>query len=384
MTETTRIPLSVPVIEGNAWTYVKECLDTGWISSAGKFVGDFEEAIANIAGIPYAVATVNGTAALQIALIVAGVKAGQGVIAPNLTFVASLNAISHLNAIPVLIDAEADGWQMDLDLLEDYLANSCEKVEQGVRSPEGLIITAILPVHVLGNIGHARRLMSLAKQYDLTVVEDSTEALGSTYEGKSAGSFGLLGTFSFNGNKILSTGGGGMIVTSNEQLAIRAKHLTTTAKTRPDEYFHDEIGYNYRLVNLLAAVGVSQAEVFSETLATRRHIESHYRESLAGVGDITFAKVLPEVNPNGWLTTFRTGQMRELLASLTQSGIECRPLWVPMNQLPMFAACPFIGEHDVSGGLYESCISIPSSGNLTPEQGERVIDHIKRFYEQHA
>ncbi|MGH1359571.1 MAG: aminotransferase class I/II-fold pyridoxal phosphate-dependent enzyme [Burkholderiaceae bacterium] len=384
MTETARIHLSVPVIEGNAWTYVKECLDTGWISSAGKFVGDFEQAIAGLAGAPYAVATVNGTAALQIALLVAGVEAGQGVIAPNLTFVASLNAISYLNAVPVLIDAEADGWQMDLDLLEDYLANSCERVEQGVRSPEGLIITTILPVHVLGNIGHVRRLMALAEQYGLTVVEDSTEALGSTYEGQSAGTFGRLGTFSFNGNKILSTGGGGMIVTGDEQLARRAKHLTTTAKTRPDEYFHDEVGYNFRLVNLLAAVGLSQAEVFPDTLATRRRIEGHYRQALAGVGDITFARVLPDVNPNGWLTTFRTRHMRELLASLTQAAIECRPLWVPMNQLPMFANCPFIGEQNVSGQLYESCISIPSSGNLTAEQGERVIDHIKHFYEQQA
>ncbi|MFK7967505.1 MAG: aminotransferase class I/II-fold pyridoxal phosphate-dependent enzyme, partial [Burkholderiaceae bacterium] len=337
MTDQSPIPLSVPTIEGNAWEYVKHCLDTGWISSAGKYVGEFEQAIAELAGVPHAVATVNGTAALQIALLVAGVQAGEGVIVPNMTFVASANAVSHLHAVPVFVDAERAGWQLDIDLLEDFLANQCEPLAHGVKGPGGLLITAILPVHVLGNIGDIERLCALAEQYKLTVVEDSTEALGSTSYGQSAGTFGRLGTFSFNGNKILSTGGGGMIVTADEALAKRAKHLTTTAKTEAAEYFHDEVGYNYRLVNVLAAIGLSQAEVFSKTLKTRQAIEKRYRDALTGIGDIQFAQVRAEVSPNGWLTTFTTQKMRALLGSLQAAEIDCRPMWVPMNQLPMYA-----------------------------------------------
>ena len=381
MNESARIPLSVPVLEGRAWDYVKDCLDTGWISSAGKYVTEFENAIAEIAGSPYAVATVNGTAALQISLQVAGVLAGEGVIVPNMTFVASVNAISHLNAQPVLIDADADTWQLDLNLLEHYLTNDCVPLARGVRSPNGLIITAILPVHVLGNMGDIRRLMTLAGRFNLTVVEDSTEALGSTSDGQAAGTFGRLGTFSFNGNKILSTGGGGMIVTADQSLAQRAKHLTTTAKTRPDEYFHDEVGYNYRLVNVLAAIGLSQAEVFSETLAKRQRIEAAYRAELSGVGDIRFAQILPGVVPNGWLSTFTTERMRPLLRWLADAEIECRPMWVPMNRLPMYAKFEYVQNSDISGGLYERCLSIPSSVNLAGADIARVVRRIKTFFE---
>jgi len=237
---------------------------------------------------------------------------------------------------------------------------------------------------VLGNIGDIKRLCALAERYRLTLVEDSTEALGSTSGGQSAGTFGRLGTFSFNGNKILSTGGGGMIVTADEALARRAKHLITTAKTEASEYFHDEVGYNYRLVNVLAAIGLSQTEVFSKTLQTRRAIEARYREALSGVGDIQFAQVRPEVSPNGWLTTFTTGQMRPLLASLQAAKIDCRPMWVPMNQLPMYADKLYVTHSNISGQLYEQCISIPSSGNLTDEQASRVIAHITDFYERAA
>lgn len=382
MTEATRIPLSVPVIEDAAWTYVKECLDTGWISSAGKYVAAFEQAIADIAGAPYAVATVNGTAALQIALQVAGIKPGEGVIVPNLTFVASANAVSHCQAVPVLVDVDSATWQMDLDLLEDYLGSQCEPQARGVRTAGGLNITAILPVHVLGNMGDIERLLGIAERFRLTVVEDSTEALGSTAYGRSAGTFGRLGTFSFNGNKILSTGGGGMIVTADAALARRAKHLTTTAKTEPNEYFHDEVGYNYRLVNVLAAIGLAQAENFPASLARRQALEANYRKSLANTGDIEFATVLPSVVPNGWLATFRTGHMRALLQSLNDAQIECRPLWVPMNRLPMYASATYLTKTDVCGQLYESCISIPSSNNLTDSQQARVIEHIQHFYQR--
>lgn len=259
------IPLSIPNISGNEWQYVKECLDTGWISSVGAYVNRFEEALAEYTGARYAVATMNGTAALHIALKLAGVQPGDLVIVPNITFVASCNAITYAGATPLLIDIDPHTWQMDLDLLEEYLAahtalNEGEKRIRPFLRHSGRYIGAIMPVHVLGNMVNMERLMEIAKRYHLPVVEDSTEALGSYYKGKHAGQFGLMGTFSFNGNKIISTGGGGMIVTDDEILAKQAKHLTTTAKVDPFEYRHDAIGYNYRLVNILAAVGVAQME----------------------------------------------------------------------------------------------------------------------------
>ena len=294
------IPLSVPVVNEGAWAYVKECLDTGWISSAGEFVGRFERAIEKITGATHAVATVNGSAALHIALLVAGVRPGDGVLVSDLTFVASANAIRYCGARPVFVDARPDTWQMDVDLLEDWLANQCTQVERGVRTPDGVIVTTIVPVHVLGNMVDMRRLGSVAKRFNLVVVEDSTEALGSVQDGVGAGCHGLLGTCSFNGNKILSTGGGGMVLTDNADLARHAKHLTTQAKTQAAEYHHDEVGYNYRLVNVLAAIGVAQAEGFERTLARRRDAEARYRAELHRLEDIHFADVPHGTVPNCW------------------------------------------------------------------------------------
>lgn len=232
MTDAARIPLSVPLIEGAAWRYVKWCVDTGWISSAGKYFGAFEQAIAELTGARFGVATVNGTAALQVA----GVRLREGVIVPNLRFVSSANAVSPCQAVPVLVDVDLATWKMDLDLLEDYLGHRCEQQARGMRTIDGLLITAILPLHVLGNIGDIERLLWIAELFGLIVVEDSTEALGSTANDRSAGTFGRLGTLSFNGNKILRAGGGGMTVTCDETLAKHAKHLTITVKTVPDEY----------------------------------------------------------------------------------------------------------------------------------------------------
>ncbi len=374
------IPLSVPVVADRAWSYVKECLETGWISSAGSYVARFEQAICDLTGSKFAVATVNGSAALHIAMLVGGVKPGDGVLTANLTFVATVNAIRYANAQPVLVDVRPDTWQMDLDLVEEYLANECERVDRGMRTPEGLVITTVVPVHVLGNMCDMPRLLALAERFGLLVVEDSTEALGSTQAGINAGCHGLLGTCSFNGNKILSTGGGGMVLTQREDLARRAKHLTTQAKTEPAEYFHDEVGYNYRLVNVLAAIGVAQAAGFTETLKRRRTTDANYRQALKGVGDVEFAESLPDVQPNGWLTTFKTARLRELLAVMNAQRIECRPLWVPMNRLPMYSNTNYLSHRAVSDSLYAQCISIPSSSDLTESQQQRVIDTIRIFY----
>lgn len=382
------IPLSVPHLDGNEWEYVKDCLDTGWISSAGSYVNRFEQMIAEYTGARYGVACMNGTAGLHLAQLLAGVKRGDHVIVPNITFVATLNAVTYTGAEPILVDVNPENWQMDLDLLEEFLEKNAYPGNTGAGEEEGRYylqstrrpLKAIVPVHVLGNVGDMDKLLSIAGKYNLEVIEDSTESLGSFYKGKHTGRFGKFGVFSFNGNKIISTGGGGMMVTDDEELAKKAKHLTTQAKASPEEYYHDEIGYNYRLVNVLAAIGVAQMEQFPALLANKRKMDAFYRSELTGVGDITFQQVPDGVETNCWLFTFKTGRMRELLQFLNNNGVQSRPFWVPMNQLPMFAGKIYVTQNNVSAGIYESCISIPSSGGITQQELEEVVKQIKHFY----
>ena len=379
------IPLSIPNINGNEWQYVKDCLDTGWISSAGAYVNKFEEAIQNYTGVKYAIACMNGTAGLQVSLNLVGVSSDEIVIAPNLTFVASLNAISYSGAEIALIDVCEDSWQMDIDLLQNWLANNTStKVVNGktVTSDKisGKKIGAIMPVYVLGGFVDVDKLVEISSTYGIPLIEDSTEALGSFKNGKHAGTFGLTGVLSFNGNKIISTGGGGMILTNDKDIANRAKHITTTAKTDPLNYFHDEVGYNYRLVNVLAAIGVAQMENFESILKRKKEIDVLYRSELRGVGDIKFQENDPNSDPNCWLFTFRTKKMRALLDHLNSHAIQSRPFWTPMNRLPMYSNLKYINNSDVTGKIFSECISIPSSSNLTEIQQEEVINKIKRFY----
>lgn len=380
------IPLSIPNLGGNEWAYVKDCLDTGWISSVGAYVNRFEESIVSFTGTKRAIAAVNGTAALHMALNLVGVDRDCAVLVPNLTFVASLNAISYTGATPIVIDVDAQTWQMDLDLLEEFLvdlAGGAMAPEQGLQW-NGLRVAAIMPVHVLGNLCDMDRLMALAQRFGLAVVEDSTEALGSRYKGRHAGTFGQLGTFSFNGNKIISTGGGGMIVTGDEGLGTRAKHLTTTAKTTSTEYFHDEVGYNYRLVNVLAAIGVAQMEQLPGFLARKKVMDAAYRAGLEGVGDLRFQQISADVDHNCWLHTVATADQQGLIASLRAAQIDCRPFWVPMNRLPMYAGSHYVQRSDVAGSLYGQCVSIPSSTNLGDDDLARVVDTIRQHYQGQA
>lgn len=377
------IPLSVPNVAGNEWQYVKECLDTGWISSAGAYVSRFEEAVAGFAGSKYGVACMNGTAGLHIAQVLCGIGRGDYVIVPNITFIATLNAIKYTGADPILIDVHADDWQMDLDLMETFLSEKTVlKNGQRVLKENGRPVKAIMPVHVLGNVCDMGRLMRIAAQYSLEVIEDSTESLGSFYKKKHSGSFGKFGVFSFNGNKIISTGGGGVIVTDDETLAKKARHLTTQAKISPDEYIHDSIGYNYRLVNVLAAIGVAQMEQLPLFLEMKKQLDAFYRSELEGIEDIRFQKVDPNVDPNCWLFTFRTKKMRPLLRYLNENGVQSRPFWMPMNQLEMFKNDIYYTKNDISDSVYQTAISIPSSTNLTTDQLEQVVGTIKKFYSQ--
>jgi len=383
------IPLSVPLLNGNEWKYVKECLDTGWISSAGSYVTQFEEQIASFVGAKYGIACMNGTVGLHIAQILAGITRDDYVLAPNITFIATLNAIKYTGATPILIDVDPQNWQMDLDLLDNYLNDNVviKKDKDGevhsYHKTNNKRIKAIMPVHVLGNMGDMNRLMEIASKFHLEVIEDSTEALGSYFQKKHAGSFGKFGVFSFNGNKIISTGGGGVIVTDDEVLAKKAKHLTTQAKVSAMEYIHDEIGYNYRLVNVLAAIGVAQMEEFPKLLESKRKMDHFYRTELNGVGDIEFQEVSKEVDANCWLFTFKTKMMRQLLAFLNENGVQSRPFWMPMNQLDMFKDDLFVHNDNQSQKVYETSISIPSSAGITQTEMETVVKTIKLFYSKY-
>ncbi len=369
--------LSGPNIAGNEWKYVKECLDTGWVSSVGSYVTKFENMVAEFAGCKYGVATSNGTSALHISLMLAGVKQGDYVIVPNVTFIASVNSIKYTGADPVLMDVDPNTWQMDLDLLERFFKEETEqRKNECIYRKTNRVIRCIMPVHVLGNICNMDRLMQLARQYNLLVVEDATESLGSYYKGKHSGGFGEIGCFSFNGNKIITTGGGGVIVTNNEEIAKKAKHLTTQAKSDPFEYIHDEVGYNYRLVNVLAAMGVAQMELLPSFIQRKKQIDAFYRSQLTGIGDIQFQEIPAEVDANCWLFTFSSSKQKEILKVLNDHQMQSRPFWVPMNQLRMFTNDVYYHNSDVSGGIYQQCLSIPCSTYITDDELAGVAEKI--------
>lgn len=374
--------LSAPNIAGNEWKYVKDCLDTGWVSSVGSYVDSFEKKLAEFTGAKYAVATSSGTTALHISLLLSGVKQGDYVIVPNITFVASLNSIAYTGADPILMDVNADDWQMDLNLLDQFLLENTYRDDKGLclYKPDNRVIRAIMPVHVLGNMCDIDKLIEIASRHGITIVEDSTESLGSFYKGKHSGTFGQFGCISFNGNKIITCGGGGMILTDNEELAKKAKHITTQAKSDPFEYFHDEIGYNYRLVNVLAAIGVAQMEQLPSFLERKEQIASFYQKNLSGIGDITFQSVSNDSKVNNWLFTIKSKEQKKLLKELNAAKLQSRPFWVPMNQLPMFSTAKFITKDNISTDLYNACLSIPCSTSISDQELHQVTDLIKSVF----
>ena len=377
------IPLSVPNLSGNEWKYIKDCLDSNWVSSVGSYVNKFESEIVNYSGAKYAVATSNGTAALHISLILLNIGFNDYVLVPNLTFVAPVNAIKYTGANPILIDVDPDTWQIDLNLLQTFLERETENVNHScVLKATNRTIKAIMPVHVYGNMCDMNRLIQMADEYHLEVIEDATESLGSKYNGKHAGTFGTLGCLSFNGNKIITTGGGGMIITNNKKLAKKAKHITTQAKSNTLQYIHDETGYNYRLVNILAAMGVAQLEQLPGFIQKKKEITSLYKKKLTGIEDIQFQQIEKDVEPNFWLTAIGTSKQKELLTFLNKNNIESKPLWVPMNQLPMFADDSYITNHNVSNELYNSCVCLPCSTNIVDEDIEFVCQMILSRYKR--
>jgi len=377
------IPLAVPEIRGNEWKYIKECLDSGWVSSGGSFVNRFERELAQHVGANYAVAAVNGTAALHIALLIAGVEPDDEVLIPALTFIAPANAIRYAGAWPVFIDVEPDYWQMDPQKVAEFLDLECCWINRELRNKAtGRRVKAILPVDILGHPVNADDIMQAARKYELVVVEDATESLGAKYKDRSVGCLADVGCFSFNGNKIITTGGGGMIVTDNEAWAARARHLTTLAKQNMVEYVHDEIGYNYRLGNIQAAMGCAQLENLESFVSAKRNIAHAYAESLQDMPGITPMAEAPWARSIHWMYTVLVDESsyslssRGLLRELEKQKIQTRPLWQPLHRSKVHGSCQAyrVEEADL---VHRNALSLPCSVGLTSQDLERVVRAVR-------
>lgn len=379
---TAAVPLCTPEIRGNEWLYVKECLDTGWVSSAGAYVERFESCLAERVGSAHAVATVNGTSALHTALLIAGVGPDDEVLISTLTFIAPANAIRYCGAWPVFVDAEPNYWQMDSERLRTFLENDCHRVGGELRNrATGRRVKAIVPVHILGHPVDLAPILELAERFGLTVIEDATEGLGALYRGGSVGSFGAMGCFSFNGNKMLTTGGGGMLVTNDPALAERARYLTTQAKDDAIEYIHGEVGYNYRLTNVQAAIGCAQLEQLDAFVAAKRQIAARYARELTGLPGVTVMPEAPWAQSAWWLYTILIDEAdsatdrRQVMAQLGAVGIQTRPLWQPLHLSPVFRGAQVLGG-TVAERLNRQALSLPCSVGLSGEAQGRVIEAI--------
>jgi perosamine synthetase len=365
-----RVSLHEPSFTGNEWLYLKECLDSTFVSSVGKFVDRFEADLAEYTGAKHVVAVVNGTAALHIALKLAGVKAGDEVLIPALTFVATANAVTYCGASPHFVDSEQRTLGVDAAKLRDYLVSQTEQHSgQCVNAKTGKVIRALVPMHTFGHPVDLNGLLAVAHDFNLVVVEDAAESLGSYYHGQHTGTFGKMGTLSFNGNKTITTGGGGAILTNDEALARHAKHLTTTAKLPHAWSFnHDEIGYNYRLPNLNAALGCAQLEKLPEKLAQKRALLERYKLAFAAVDGLTLMVEPERCQSNYWLQTLvlavEHAEQRDVLLQATNAaGMMTRPAWTLMHELTGFKDCPRMNL-DCAESLSQRLINIPSSSGL--------------------
>ena len=369
----------MPEIRGNEWKYIKECLDTNWVSSAGSFVDRFERELADYIGTKYAVATCNGTAALHIALLVAGVQSDDEVLVSTLTFIAPANAIRYVGAWPVFMDAEPDYWQMDSQKVVDFLEKECQwRNGTPYNNTTDRRVKAILPVHILGHPVDMDPILEIARKYNLVVIEDATESLGAKYKGRMVGHLGDIACFSFNGNKIITTGGGGMIVTDNEEWARKAEYLTTQAKDDPVEYVHNEIGYNYRLTNIQAAMGVAQLEQLEEFTTAKRRVATYYAQQLSEVDGLAQPREAPWAESVFWLYTILVDKnryglsSRELIDHLSSHGIQARPLWMPAHRQRPYQDCQAY-RIEVTDRLHDQAVSLPSSVGIAEEEMDRVV-----------
>jgi len=361
------IPLCIPEMSGNEWKYVKECFDTNWVSSVGKYVNLFEDKFAAYVNAKKAVVTMNGTSALELALRTLGIGEGDEVIVSSMTFISPVNTIKYVGAEPVFADVCRDTFVMDADKIEELIT---EKTK------------AIIPVHIYGHPVDMDKLMAIAKKHNLYVIEDATEALGSEYKGQKAGTIGHMGCFSFNGNKLITTGAGGMLVTNDEKLGDRAKYLSTQTKTVLDNgaFYHEEIGYNFRMPNVLAAMGVAQLERAEEFLNIKIENAKYYNELLKDVKGIT-TPIEKEDNKNCfWLYSILVEDdykltRDELIQKLKENGIESRPFFMPVHEMPPYVNCKH-GDMSITDEIAKKGINLPSSVSLTKENIDKIYNVI--------
>lgn len=375
MSQQNRIYLSAPHMSGNETRYIKEAFDQNWIAPLGPNVDSLEKSIGTYCRVNHVAALSSGTAALHLALILLGIKPGDEVVASTFTFSATINPILYQGAIPILIDSEAQTWNMDPELLEQAIKN---RVKNG-NKPK-----AIIPVHLYGMPVNMKDILQIANYYDIPVIEDAAESLGSKYFQKPTGTFGKLAVLSFNGNKIITTSGGGALLSDNEEYIVKARFLATQARDKAIHYQHSQLGYNYRMSNVLAGIGLGQMEVIEDRVKKRRANYLFYKENLRNFEGISFLDE-PDENyfSNRWLTTIlidskKTGITRTILQQeLEMKNIESRPLWKPMHLQPVFSGFPaFI--NNISETKFNEGLCLPSGTGLKDSDLERVLDVIVR------
>ena len=372
------IPLSVPNLRGNEKKYINDAIDQEWVSTGGGFISDFEARTSEYVEVKHAVACQSGTAALHLSLLACGIGAGQEVIVPTLTFIAAVNPVRYVGAEPVFMDCD-NYLCMDMDKLATFCENECTFVNgQLINKLSGKHIAAVLVVHVFGNLADMEKLMAIKQKYNLRVIEDATESLGSyytkgEYAGKFSGTIGDIAAYSYNGNKIITTGGGGMVVSSNKELADRARHLSTQAKTDTLYFVHDEVGYNYRMTNVQAAMGLGQLEQLESFIEHKAMMYDFYQEQ--GINLLPFRK---EVRSNYWFYSYMTPKRDELIKYLAENNVQSRPVWYLLHELKFY-------ENNQSYNIqkakhyWQHIVNIPCSTNLTKDMAKRVADLILNF-----
>jgi perosamine synthetase len=365
--------LHEPTMRGREWDYVKDCLDSGWVSYAGQYVERFERLLEQVTGARHAVAMASGTAALHTGLIVCGIRPGDEVLVPALTFVATANAVVHAGAVPHLVESDVVTLGVSPGLLDDYLSRIAERKDgQCINRRTGRRIAAIIPMHVFGHPADMDALNEVAGRHNIVVVEDAAESLGSSYKGRSTGTFGRVAALSFNGNKIITTGGGGALLTDDPELARHARHLSTTAKLPHKwEFRHDEIAYNYRMPSLNAALGCAQLEQLPSFVNAKRRLADRYAEALEGVAGIDFLREPAFASSNYWLNAILLrpelakdyANRDALLAAFNSAGFMARPAWSLMHHLPMYTGCPRM-DLSIAESLERRIVNLPSSVSL--------------------
>ncbi|MEM5608289.1 aminotransferase class I/II-fold pyridoxal phosphate-dependent enzyme [Bacillus toyonensis] len=376
-----RIYLSSPHMSGNEQKYIQNAFDTNWVAPLGPNVDGFERELASFVGVRGGTAVSSGTVAIHLALQLLGIQKGDTVFCSSFTFVASANPIVYLGAEPVFIDSEPETWNMSPSALAHALYEA---------NKMGNLPKAIILVHLYGQSAKLDEILSLCHQYNVPIVEDATESLGSTYKGKASGTFGKFGVYSFNGNKIITTSGGGMLVSNDVEALERARFLATQAKDPAPHYEHSEIGYNYRLSNILAGIGRGQLEVLEDRVRARRFVYKRYYEALSHMPGFYFMPELEHTRPNRWLTTLTIDEKEsgisigKLLRILAEENIEARPMWKPLHMQSLFKEMkyyPHSKNEDVSQYLFQSGICLPSGSNMLAEDQQRVIQSILKAVE---